>query len=146
MKKSRDNESIQEIMEILDRYIEHQLELKKSFKKRLLKYLLVIWEFFYILFSFNFFSLIQYLYLRIIYIKTQNDLIKKGGDFSLALKIALEIDEKILIEIGREKYYSKLYNIVYLWRMFNILIDRKNFEIFKKEISLVKAFLKTDRF
>ncbi len=146
MKKSRDNESIQEIMEILDRYIEHQLELKKSFKKRLLKYLLVIWEFFYILFSFNFFSLIQYLYLRIIYIKTQNDLIKKTGDFSLALKIALEIDEKILIEIGREKYYSKLYNIVYLWRMFNILIDRKNFEIFKKEISLVKAFLKTDRF
>ena len=134
MKKSRDNESIQEIMEILDRYIEHQLELKKSFKKRLLKYLLVIWEFFYILFSFNFFSLIQYLYLRIIYIKTQNDLIKKTGDFSLALKIALEIDEKILIEIGREKYYSKLYNIVYLWRMFNILIDRKNFEIFKKEI------------
>lgn len=146
MKKSRDNESIQEIMEMLDRYFEHQLELKKSFKKRLLKYLLVIWEFFYILFSFNFFSLIQYLYLRIIYIKTQNDLIKKTGDFSLALKIAIEIDEKILIEIGREKYYSKLYNIVYLWRMFNILIDRKNFEIFKKEISLVKAFLKTDRF
>ena len=146
MKKSRDNKNIQELMEILDRYFEQQLELKNSFKKRLVKYLRVIREFFYILFSFNFFSLIQYLYLRIIYIKTQNNFIKKIGDFSLTFKIALEIDEKILKEIGREKYYSKLYNIVYLSRMFNILIDRKNFEIFKKEISLVKAFLKTDGF